>query len=494
MKGISRRWFVNTVGIIVVVLVTFITVLSFAVQSYSYNSIQQVLKGRVDELLNVLSSGSSGYKTSTDFSTVSRNYIENFPDKNAMEIMGIDRTGRIFITSTGFNPDFNQPMPDYEEALASHSNYGFKVYRLPTHEKVMAITRAVRDTDGNLLGSIRYVVSLQKADRQIRLIIFTLIIIGILVILIVFFSGLYFIRSIVLPVQQLTVSASRIAKGDFDVRIEKKKEDEIGQLCDSINDMAHELGAAEQMKNDFISSVSHELRTPLTSIKGWAETVMAGVDPTTQKKGIGVIIHESERLYGIVEELLDFSRLQSGRMKLSLDKIDLMAELGEAVYMFTDLARTEQKILSFEENTILSPMLGDVNRLKQVFINILDNAFKYTQENGKITVTAKETEDWLCISIADNGCGIPQEHLINVKKKFYKANQLVRGSGIGLAVVDEIVKQHAGIFEIDSTENAGTTVTVKFPSFTYLIQHPDEPYPTEIQEYLNHYLQKGEEL
>lgn len=484
MKGISRRWFVNTVGIVVVVLVTFIVLLSFTAQSYAYNSIQQVLKGRADELLNVLASGSGGYKTASDFSTISRNYIENFPDKNSMEIMGIDRGGRIFITSTGFDPGSGQPMPDYTEALASPENYGFQVYKLNTDEKVMAITRVVRDVDSNLLGSIRYTVSLERADRQVLLVIFSLVAVGVFILLIVFLSGLYFVRSIVLPVRQVTASADQIARGDFAVRIQKKKDDEIGQLCDSINDMARELGAAEQMKNDFISSVSHELRTPLTSIKGWAETIMAGADPGTQKRGMGVIAHESERLTGMVEELLDFSRLQSGRMTLTIEKVDLIAELGEAVYMFTDLAATEQKKLFYEENAVLSPMLGDTNRLRQVFINILDNAFKYTGEQGKITIQTGEKDNWLWISIADNGCGIPEEHLANVKKKFYKANQMVGGSGIGLAVVDEIVRLHGGDFRIESEEGKGTTVTLKFPSLSYWLQNPEQAGTPEIQRYL----------
>ncbi len=250
--------------------------------------------------------------------------------------------------------------------------------------------------------------------------------------------------------------------------------------------MALDLGTKEQYKNDFISSVSHELRTPLTSIKGWAETILAGVDATTQQKGMGVIAHESERLYGIVEELLDFSRLQSGRMTLTISKIDLLAELSEAVYMFTDIARTDQKKLSFEDSGTLSPILADVNRLKQVFINILDNAFKYTGENGKITVTTGEKDNWLWVCIADNGCGIPKEHLANVKKKFYKANQLVRGSGIGLAVVDEIIKLHGGLFDIESEEGKGTTVTVQLPAFAYWLEHPDSSKPLEIEVYLNH--------
>lgn len=472
MKGISRRWFVNTVGIILVILVVFITVLSFTVQSYSYNSIRQVLKGRVDELLNVLSAGSSGYKTSSEFNAAARDYIENFPDKNSMEIMAISRTGRIFITSTGFAPNTSQQMPDHTQAVESADNYGYWVGKLDTGEKAMAVTRVVRDSEDNILGSVRYIVSMEKVDRQIYLIISVLIGISILIMLVIFLSGAYFIRSIVVPVRKISVTAKQIAQGDFEVRVDKMKDDEIGQLCESINDMAGELGASERMKNDFISSVSHELRTPLTSIKGWAETLQDGADKETTGKGMQVIIKESERLSGIVEELLDFSRLQSGRLQLNMKKVDIISELDEVVFLFTDRARTEKKELHYDEVDMLPPIVGDANKLRQVFVNIIDNALKYTDEGGSVTIQAGETEGFIVVSVSDTGCGIPEEHLQNVKKKFYKANQLVRGSGIGLAVADEIVALHQGKLEIESHEDIGTMVTISFPTLKHIEENP----------------------
>ena len=159
------------------------------------------------------------------------------------------------------------------------------------------------------------------------------------------------------------------------------------------------------MKNDFISSVSHELRTPLTAIKGWAETMQmqAGeIDRQTFDRGMGVIIRESERLSGIVEELLDFSRMQSGRMSLMMDRIDILAELGEAVYMFSDRAAAEHKFLLYEEPAMLSPVLGDINRLRQVFVNIIDNALKYTEEGGTVNVSAVESDGYIRVIIADD--------------------------------------------------------------------------------------------
>ncbi len=482
-KSISRRWFINTIGVVLLVLAVSIATLSFMVQNSTYGVIEQTLTGRMDELLNWLSAGSATL-TASEFNAITRDYIESFPDKNDMEIMALNRSGKVFTTSTGFEPDQDQQMPDYELALQSSESSGKWVGKLNTGEKVMAITRVVRDENGGLTGSVRYLVSLERADEQIMRILLLLIVAGFFIMLLILLSGIYFIRSILVPVRQVNAVAEKIARGDLDVRIEKKKNDELGQLCDSINDMASELSAAERMKNDFISSVSHELRTPLTAIKGWAETLQDGADKETAEKGMAVISRESDRLSGLVEELLDFSRLQSGRMRLTVSRVDILAELDEAVFLFTDRARTEGKKLLYEENAVLSPVYGDPDRLRQVFVSILDNALKYTDSGGEITVSSKEDENRVLVTISDTGCGIPPEHLPNVKKKFYKANQLVRGSGIGLAVADEIVTLHGGTLTVESQVGVGTDVTLSLPSCAALENDPALCKTPEIQKLL----------
>lgn len=482
-KGVSRRWMVNTTGVVFFILVVSITTLSLMVQSSTYNGIELSLAGRADELLNWLFIN-AGQSSSSSFSGIVRDYIEDFQDKNNMEIMALDQNGRVFITSTGFEPDQDQKMPDYEEALRNSSGAGKWVGHLDTGEKAMAITRVVRDENGGLVGSVRYLVSMERADQQISVVILILVAAGLFIMLLLTLSGVYFIRSIVVPVRQLSQSARQIAQGDFGVRIEKAKDDEIGQLVDAINDMAGELGAAEQLKNDFISSVSHELRTPLTAIKGWAETLQEGAGPETTAKGMNVIIRESERLSGLVEELLDFSRLQNGRLRLIVSRLDILSELDEAVYMFTDRARTEHKQLHYEETTALPPVYGDVDRLRQVFVNIIDNALKYTSPGGTITVSSREDSGWVRVSIRDTGCGIPAEHLPNVKKKFYKANQLVRGSGIGLAVADEIARLHGGSLDIQSQEGVGTTVTISLPTCSHLEADPQLTETPELLKFI----------
>ncbi|MEG1850138.1 MAG: HAMP domain-containing sensor histidine kinase, partial [Oscillospiraceae bacterium] len=255
-------------------------------------------------------------------------------------------------------------------------------------------------------------------------------------------------------------------QGDYNTRLEKKNDDEIGDLCETINDMAEELATTEKMKNEFISSVSHELRTPLTAIKGWSETILDSeeIDRGTVEKGMKVIISETDRLALMVEELLDFSRMQSGRLKLVIDRIDLLAELEEAVLMYTEKARRESIALTYDEQIESAVVMADKNRLRQVFINIIDNAIKYSNAGGTVHAAVFAHEEYIVISVQDAGCGISPEDLPRVKQKFYKANSTRRGSGIGLAVADELVSAFFGRMELSSEVGVGTCVTIRIPT------------------------------
>ncbi len=458
MKGIAKRWVMNTFGVILIILFVFVVCFAMIVQSFYYNDVFQVLNGRSTELVNI-------FNSSAEFTETARDYVENFPDKELMELMVINSDGQVIITSTGFAPDNNQKMPDYELALKAKDSFGKWQGNLSSGENVMAVTRVIYDSRREPSGAIRYMVSLEEADRKIFITICMMCLVGLLILFFIFVSSTYFLRSIVRPVQEITSTAKRIAQGDFNARINKFYDDEIGDLCDTINYMAGELGTADKMKNDFISSVSHELRTPLTAIKGWAETMQLDGcrDTKTVEKGIAIIVKETERLNGIVEEVLDFSRIQQDRMVLIMDRLDILAELDESIYMLKERANSESKHIVYDEPEILPIVLGDRNRLRQVFINIIDNALKYSDKDGVVTINAEESDKQVMITIADNGCGIPAQHLPKVKQKFYKANQTVRGSGIGLAVADEIVRLHKGTLDIDSTEGVGTTVTIRIP-------------------------------
>ena len=238
-------------------------------------------------------------------------------------------------------------------------------------------------------------------------------------------SNSYFIRSIVDPVLKINNIAKEIAAGRYGVRLQKTYDDEIGELCDTINYMSDEINRAERMKNDFISSVSHELRTPLTAIGGWSETLLAGggEDPEEVMQGLTIIQKESNRLTRMVEELLDFARIESGRMKLEVETFDLSIELYEAVYMYENLLQKSGIRLNYDEDVEANYFVnGDRHRMKQVFLNILDNAAKYGADGKRIDITLGRDGGKLVATVRDYGQGIPEAELPFVKEKFYKGS------------------------------------------------------------------------
>ena len=463
VKKITKRWMVNNFGVILVILVALEVGFSFGIKAFYYNSVESVVLTQV----NVVASQLAAYAedSSANYSEQVRGLVEGFQARDRMELMAVGLDKKVSFTSSGFEPGGDLSMPDFDMALLSPDGIG-KFVGTIDGEKIMAITKISPSVGDQQLAAMRFAVSLELVDRQIILFILVITLVCIAIIFFVIFSGSYFIGSIVNPVGEVSVTARKIAHGDFNARLTKKNDDEIGELCDTINYMAEELSANDRMKNDFISSVSHELRTPLTAIKGWAETLadMGGeVDPEMLAKGMRVITSETERLAGRVEELLDFSRIQSGRMKLVKDRMDVIAELSEAVLMFEERARHEGKRLIYNEPDQFASFMGDRNRLRQVFVNIIDNALKYSDRGDTVTVRASVSESQVDISVADTGIGIREEDLPKIKEKFFKANSTRRGSGIGLAVADEIVSLHGGTLDITSKENVGTRVTIHLP-------------------------------
>lgn len=167
----------------------------------------------------------------------------------------------------------------------------------------------------------------------------------------------------------------------------------------------------------------------------------------------------------MVEELLDFSRMQNGHFTLQNANMDILAELGDAVLIYSDKAVRESKQIIYDEPEMLPIVFGDKNRIRQVFINVIDNAVKYSSAGDTVTIKALAEDGKIIVSVADTGVGIKQSDLAKVKTKFYKANHTRRGSGIGLAVADEIVTMHGGSMDIASEgEGLGTTVTITLPT------------------------------
>ena len=458
---LTRRWLKNAFFITVVFLLVLQVLFTVMLRYYYYAGTESALESRA-QLYHRTVEFYWGPDTVLS-GDISRDMIAHFSDKDKMELQVLDTNGQIQVSSTGFLPE-DLTTPDFKTALTSANGVGVWHGRSDSGETVMALTMLETDASGNVLGALRYVVSLSSVDKQI--VFLSLLVLGLILLIILFvsLSGVYFINSIVVPVAAINKTARRIAMGEYEARLKKSYNDEIGELCDTINFMAGEISAAERMKNEFISSVSHELRTPLTAIKGWTETLQdAATDPEMTAQGLTVIGKEAQRLAGLVEELLDFSRMEGGHIALRPTRLDVGAELEEAVFLLKDKAARAGVMLEFVERLNLPPVRGDAARIKQVFVNLLDNAVKFSRPGDRVRAEAAVVGDRVQIVVSDTGVGIPPEKLPLVTRKFYQGEPGEAGAGIGLAVAQEILHLHGGNMEIDSELEVGTTVTVWLP-------------------------------
>ena len=461
--ALTKRWLFRSAVLTVAILLVICFVCGFFVRNYYYDTVYNKLRSYSS---GIVTNYFNSYTTDAEFAAGAVDFVSEFSEKSSAEVWVIDKSGKVIVSSSGFGISYPE-MPDYYEALDSKDESLFTSWegKIESGEKIMAVTTLIKDDNSAVRGAVRYITSLDAVDSQLITVYCMIGFVFLIIALIVLISGFIFVSSIVKPIKEINETTKLIAGGNMDARIDHYLyKDEIGELCDSINNMAAEIRTADRLKHDFISTVSHELRTPLTAIKGWGETILqvSDTDPALTQRGMNVIIDEATRLSGIVEELLDFSRIQNGALSLRIEKMDILAELDETVFAFKDRATREGVDLVYNAPDLPAPMDGDADRIKQVFVNILDNALKYTKQGGKINVTADVADDKIKITISDTGCGISAEDLPHVKEKFYKTNMTVHGSGIGLAVADEIVKLHKGTLDIDSVLGEGTTVTLGF--------------------------------
>ena len=461
ITGIRKRWMVNSISVVLFIVLLAVAAFSAAMGSYYYSTLSESLKQKAENAI----SSFDYYRTEAEYYDNARAVVAGEPNSDKLEVEYLDADGQIRFSSSDLTAFRSPGTPDIAEAISMKRTKVWIGADPSTGEHIMAASSPLM-IDGEVVRVMRYVTSLNKVDKQIIIIVAIALGIGLGILGMVYFSNLYFIRSIVDPVAGITETAKRIAAGSYGVQIEKRYDDEIGALTDTINDMSLKINQSEKMKNEFISSVSHELRTPLTAINGWAETIMNGEvrDAGDVKKGMGIIVSEARRLTNMVEELLEFSRIQDGRFTLSVEPMDIKAELEDAVYTYREFFRREGIELNhFDCDEEFPPIAGDPERLRQVFCNLLDNAAKHGGSGKRIDTAIARDEDQVVITIRDYGPGIPAEELPHVKYKFYKGSSKARGSGIGLAVCDEIITRHEGTLDIDNAEGGGCIVTIHLP-------------------------------
>ena len=463
LRGLRQRWLFNTVLPIALLLTLIAAVFSAGITSYYYVTMQRGLENRAQAMADSFNEYfmDNGYRSYYQKATQS---AEGFEEKTRIELQFLNSSGRIEVSTSGLTAGSSPGTEDINGARENRMT-PFQGEDPETGEKIMAVSCPLV-SDGRVVGVLRMVTSLRDVNFQIMLTVSMVVLVALLTLVLVIASNLIFINNVVEPVAVVSEAAKRISAGSYGFRIEKKYPDELGELVENINDMSLKIGQNEKMKSEFISSVSHELRTPLTAINGWGETILedpAG-DPEQLRRGIRIILNESRRLSTMVEELLDFSKMEDGRFTLSIEEMDLQAELEDAIFTYRELFRQEGIELGYEAgDDLLPPISGDPERLTQVFCNVLDNAAKHGGAGGRIQVSIFQEGGCQVVRVRDYGPGIPEAELPYVKQKFYKGTSKARGSGIGLAVCDEIVKLHGGDFIIGNAEGGGAEVMIRLP-------------------------------
>ena len=278
--------------------------------------------------------------------------------------------------------------------------------------------------------------------------------------------AIFLARSAYRPVRQVTEAVDRIAQGQYDQEIPEAGPKEIRSLAAHFNEMMIKVKQSQQQLRHFVADVSHQLRTPLTSIQGFAQAMLDGTadDSDTRLKAAQVIDDESKRMIRQVEELLELSRMQSGQLQMAREPVDIKELLLHCQEVFSMRAE-EKDILLRTEIEPLMPVIGDVDRLEQVFSNLLDNALKNSPTKGEVGITGRNSDTgFVEITIADTGPGIPPEQLPYVFERFYQASGLRTGFGLGLAIAKEIVTAHVGKIEASSSPGEGTKFIVMLPT------------------------------
>ncbi|WP_442603704.1 sensor histidine kinase [Paenibacillus sp. KN14-4R] len=460
MNSIKGRVVWKFVIIIFVVVVLMGGMFTGMTWQYYYGSASHALNQKADISVAFYNK----YMEDSSLQEKARYILDNAPDNDETRTEILDPQGGLIIDSYGFHTEDKITTPDVKSALKGDTGHWIGPNE-KTGERILALSKPLK-RENTVIGVIRYTTSMELIDETVRLIVFMTVGVGIAIILLAIGGSIIMANQIVRPIQELTQVAKTLADGNFEVRAIKRQDDEIGHLAETLNYMSSEILRNDQLKNEFISSISHELRTPLTSIKGWNETLVSGEmeDKEEIHEGLNVISKETDRLIGLVENLLDFSKLHGDTMTLHYDDLDMNQIVTEIGSQFIPICTRKQIDLKLMMQEGVIWIEGDANRLKQVLINLLDNAIKFTPIGGTISITTKQEESVVLVQVQDTGTGIPPDKLRYVTDKFYKAGTLHPGTGLGLSISKELTRLHGGLMHITSNLNEGTTVTLEFPA------------------------------
>ena len=368
--------------------------------------------------------------------------------------------------AAGMNGMMPMMMGNAARAEAYEKAVGGSIAQLPvTHprfnSKFMLIGLPVRSL-GKLQGALILTVPLAPVEDTVNILKKQLVYITLILIAATLLLSFLLSRSFTKPILDITKVSMAMAAGDLSARISSNRKDEIGRLAETINFMGNELTKTEQLRKDLIANVSHELRTPLSLIKGYAETIrdVSGKNEEKRERHLGIIIDESDRLSGIVGDILNLSQMQAGYIDLKLERIRMDEMLARLVKRYEILSESTDVRISCDKAAEVF-VEGDEARIEQVLYNLVNNAYNHSPKGSVIHINTMERGNKVRVEVSDSGEGIPQDELHNIWERFYKVDKSGKrkraGTGLGLAIVKSILDAHEAAYGVDSKPGSGAT-------------------------------------
>ena len=285
-------------------------------------------------------------------------------------------------------------------------------------------------------------------------------IIGLVLVIVVF-------KHVIGPIRKMSDATKKVAKGDFKVQIENKKsrKDEIGILTENFNMMVRELESNEYLSKEFMSNVSHEFKTPIASIQGFAHLLKEGnISDKEKEEYIDIIIEESERLANLSNNIQHLSKLENKKGLIKKEKVAIDEQIRKCIVILNNKLEEKNIEIGMDEDKDVFLNVNE-DMMHQVWINLINNAIKYTDNNGRIDIIIDEYKDKVIVEVKDTGRGIKQENIEKIFEKFYQedSSHNSEGNGLGLAIVKKIVELHKGSIEVKSKEGEGSSFIVTIP-------------------------------
>ncbi len=276
-------------------------------------------------------------------------------------------------------------------------------------------------------------------------------------------------RGITRPLGRLEQAARQMARGSFSGRVNIGGRDELARLADSFNNMAGRLARHEEVRSELFTDLSHELRAPVTTVQGFLQALQEGVVPEAERQQyLELAFKEAGRLSGLVNDLLELAKLQSGEIIFNKMNLSLPELVRETVKVMEPLFDAKRVSLDCEAEKGEGTVFADADRLKQVLINLLENALRYTDRGGTVRVAVSSDSGWIEVRVEDSGCGIPPEELPFIFEKFYRVDRSrglsSGGRGLGLHIVKKLVEAHGGQVAAESAPGEGSSISFRLPA------------------------------